>query len=429
MQNTDWQYIERCIHLIEEHYRETVTGEWRQRDLERFQQDLESQTGIRLSLSTLKRLWRSQFAQLPHAATLDALASFLDYKDWYDFKAKQQLVPTPIARQPKRFKVLVPLSVAVVALAVVLVIIANLSFTSSPSPILIEGDVSFSLDKTVTSGVPNTVLFRYDVSNVSADSFFIQQSWNKRFRHPVDPRNKVYTSIYYIPGYHRAKLVANDSIIAVGRLHLLTDGWVAYGRYDYADPIPVYLSTQQGEGALTLDRSDTESKIKDWSKGWNISYSNVQAYDAHSDSFELESSLKLATSPDQACAYVEMRVLTEEHIFYVSLTNKGCEGENVIKVGEKVVDGQTTDLSAFGADLSEWNTVNLAVRDRNAVIHVNGSQTYEVAFEESFGEIKGLVMLFSGPGLVDYVTLKNADQRIVYHEDFGGPAVKLVAFH
>jgi hypothetical protein len=61
-------------------------GKLKQRDLEYLGNLIEEKSKIRLSVSTLKRLWRNDLNQLPHPATLDALVSILDYKDWQDFK-------------------------------------------------------------------------------------------------------------------------------------------------------------------------------------------------------------------------------------------------------------------------------------------------------------------------------------------------------
>ncbi|MEI9809516.1 MAG: hypothetical protein WDO16_17520 [Bacteroidota bacterium] len=41
-----------------------------------------------------------------------------------------------------------------------------------------------------------------------ADSFFIQQSWDKNRRVKIDKHSHTLTDIYYEPGYHIAKLIA-----------------------------------------------------------------------------------------------------------------------------------------------------------------------------------------------------------------------------
>ena len=67
-------------------------GKVRQRDLEGLADAIEEKSGIKLSLSTLKRLWKEDFDQTPHPSTLQALVSILGYKDWQDFKMKEHLL-------------------------------------------------------------------------------------------------------------------------------------------------------------------------------------------------------------------------------------------------------------------------------------------------------------------------------------------------
>ncbi len=416
-QSTESQFIRTCIQQIEDRYADTQKGAWRQRELERFQRDLSDRTGVRLSLSTLKRLWKNQFAQLPHAATLDALAQFLDYQDWHDFKASQGS-PDPAPKESSTRKTSLILSAAIIVFGVALVVVANLGFSPSDRPVRILGDVGFEVDKTVASGVPNTILFRYDVGDVEADSFFIQQSWNKLMRKPIDPADEVYASVYYIPGFHRGKLLANDSIIATRRVHILTDGWLPYARYNYEDPEPIYLEPLEDSGVLTVAKDDFAEKVRDMSKDWVITYTNVADFRTTSDSFELSTALQLADLFEEACSYVEMRILTEEHIFYVQLTNRGCEAGLELKVGETILDGQTTDLSALGTDLQQWNDVRLRVEDKHASIFLNGVEVRQLVYEQSFGGIKGIAFRFTGRGLVDYVSLRDGKGDIVYHEDF-----------
>src|SRR5688572_22098140 len=87
--NTEREYIVRCKQLIEQKF-SFETGEGlRQRDLEYLAKIIEEKSGIKLSLSTLKRLWRKDYDQTPHPATLDALVSILGYQNWQEFKLKQ----------------------------------------------------------------------------------------------------------------------------------------------------------------------------------------------------------------------------------------------------------------------------------------------------------------------------------------------------
>ena len=90
MDRTDQEYIARCKQLIGEKFHfGNGHGEVRQRDLEYLADSIEEKSGIKLSLSTLKRLWKKDYDSTPHPSTLQALVSILGYKDWQEFKLKE----------------------------------------------------------------------------------------------------------------------------------------------------------------------------------------------------------------------------------------------------------------------------------------------------------------------------------------------------
>src|ERR1700754_2175412 len=248
MDRTDKEYITRCKRLIEEKFHfGNGHGELRQRDFEYLSDSIEEKSGITLSLSTLKRLWKNDYDKMPHPSTLQALVSLLGYKDWHEFKLRNTNFPempvNPVP--PKRGVKFNPWVMAPVVL-VVAVVFWLIAFRSKPPqkrPI-IKGPVTLTSNKTVSQGVPNTVIFNYDLSNVEADSFFFQQSWNYDDRTRIDPKKDVFTAIYYYPGFHRAKLIANDSIIKRFFVHITTDGWFPVARYSNSYKNPIYIKKQ-----------------------------------------------------------------------------------------------------------------------------------------------------------------------------------------
>ena len=68
-------------------------GKLKQREIEYLSNLIEEKSRVKLSISTLKRLWRTDLQQLPHPATFDASVSVLDFKDWQEFK--KQNTPQP----------------------------------------------------------------------------------------------------------------------------------------------------------------------------------------------------------------------------------------------------------------------------------------------------------------------------------------------
>jgi len=392
--------------------------EWRQRDLEALAALIHDKSGVRLSLSTLKRIWRPDFNQTPHPTTLDALASALDYPNWLEFKRNHQTPITieapPVINNNKYLSRKVLWMVAACAL-VVLLILGLMPKSSNTILVKAKGPVYFSADKTVATGVPNTVIFKYDVSQIEADSFFLQQSWNKTHKQALDASSGYFSSTYYTPGFHRAKLLANDSIFKRVKVHIKTNGWLPSVRYSRDDLVPIYLRDPaiiQGK-VLSVTPEQLKTAGVDLNQNFILSYHNVREFDGlHSDNFELSTRVKSDSLGNYACPQATITILCEEHIFYVPLTSKGCVGNLAVKFGETIHQHTNSDLSAFGRNLYQWQDIRIRVKEKQATVWVNDVAVYESAFKQDFGQVMGVVITFKGAGAVDGFALRPPVQTI-----------------
>lgn len=477
MERSEQEYIALCKQQIEEKLQfGNGQGEVRQRDLEYLADTIEERSGILLSLSTLKRLWKKDYDKMPHPTTLQALVSVLGYKDWPEFKlragastrvvdegaitpvdapvssqavdeytepvasvaptvhsqaadentkpltsAVASTTPPPVAPPSRRRQfnpwLLLPVIVAAAAL---IWIIAFRSKPINKKPV-IKGAVTFTGNKTVSQGVPSTIIFNYDVTNVDADSFFFQQSWNPREKVKLDPKNHVYSNIYYLPGFHRAKLIANDSIIKRFRVHITTDGWLPLTRYSMTDGDPIYIRKDNAvrNGTLHLTRDDLVASSVNVDKNYILSYFNIREFDnTQSDHFTLDTRIQCDSQQTVACPGVELVIVCEEHIYFVRLMGKGCERDIAIKMGEIFQDGIHKDLSAFGRDLHQWQNLRIQVAAKKATIYLDEQPVYSLTYQKDFGKVVGLSYNFTGTGAIDYVRLHNGAGKLVYEDEF-----------
>jgi len=423
--NAESEYIERCKRLIEEKFHfEKDSGTLRQRDLEYLADCIEEKSGIKLSLSTLKRLWKKDYDQTPHPSTLQALVSILGYKDWHDFKSGNALIPSAATTHEKKRSQSFNIWMALPALIVLLIIFWLIAFRSDkagkPKPV-VKGPITFTGDKTVSQGVPNTVIFNYDLSNVEADSFFFQQAWNDQEKVKIDPKEHYYSNIYYYPGFHKAKLIANDSILKRFRVHITTDNWLPLVRYSYTDSHPIYIKQERftSNGALHIKRNDLISSNINVDKDFMLSYYNVRDFEnTYSDNFSLETRVVVDSSNTIACPGFELVVTCEAHIFFVRMMGKGCEREIAVKMGEVIHNGVKNNLSTLGRNLYKWQRLQVRVVHKQATIFLDDQPVYTINFKDDFGKVVGLVYNFTGTGAVDYVKLKNGENKVVYEDDF-----------
>jgi hypothetical protein len=400
----------------------------RQRELEQLADQIEQRSGVRLSLSTLKRLWRDDVTQLPHPSTLNALVSVLDHADWMAFKQATVLTPAPQSESipatlaVRRSKTVWWWTAAASAAMITLLVLLQATNRSSNSrPLTLPANIPFQANKTVTLGVPNTVEFRYDVSGIDADSFFIQQSWDPRDKEAIDPAGKYRSSVYYLPGFHRAKLIVNDSIVSRVRIHIKTDGWLPVAEYTDNSREPFYLDKIPSSEAGNLHFTEAQllQAGVDVSKRYHLRYYNIRDFDhVRSDSFNLQARLKLDSIQSIPCPRAMVTIVTEEDIFYLQLTTPGCVGELYLGMGEIRKSGKENDLSALGCNLYHWQTVQVQNKGKQVTISLNNRPIHTLSYKKDFGKIVGIVFNFTNPGAIDDVSLQNGEGEMIYETGF-----------
>lgn len=250
--------------------------------------------------------------------------------------------------------------------------------------------------------------------------FYIQQSWNKDHRVAIDPAGSAVTSIYYESGFHRAKLIANDSIIATQPVHILSNGWEPHLYRRDSDPEIIDLKNENfiANGMLRLDSAMLAKRRIDFSNRFHTRVTNSRVFDLHSDNFSFATPMKADRVFDQLCGWMDLIIVTEVHTFSVSWTEKGCEKYAAYKLGEISRSGNNNDLSALGCDIYNWQDLEIKVKGRHAAIYLNGKLTYEETYKQDFGKIVALIYIFDGTGSIDYAKLKDGQQQAIFQDDF-----------
>ncbi|KJF42015.1 hypothetical protein [Draconibacterium sediminis] len=391
-----------------------------QRDYENLNLLIQEKTGINLSVSTLKRISKNQFQRIPQKNTLNALAQFLDYKDWYDFKDNH--ADTPVAKRKSRrlnFKfrkraLYIPVTAIVAALFAVIL------FNSKPAQSYAEA--SFTSRTNVSSGVPNTVIFDYDISMYDFDSAFIQQSWDARRRAEIKRHEKYSTSVYYYPGYHRAKIMINDQLVKEIPVYITTSGWLSLIQNPENDLIPIYVNENCiNNNQIYISPETVKAHHIDLSKNNHATcfYYVNENFSGDSDNFSFESRVKNNIDEGAlACQICEISIFAEYGRHVIQLANPGCIGSIFQKFGTEYAMGTNNDLSAFGTDLNNWNTVKLEISNKFVTVLLNDEEIYTTTYQNSNGALKGISYRFAGSGAVDYAKLSDNNDQLVFSEEF-----------
>lgn len=391
-----------------------------QRDFDHIGEQLQQKSGILISGTTIKRLAYGEFTRLPQIATLNAIANYYGYKTWQEFKASK-FESEPEKEQAKkpsgknfRFTYL--------TIPVVIIILGSLYFFSATKRAVEHAEkASFSFRKNTTNDIPNTVVFTYNIDGVQADSFFIQQSWDKNRRVKIYKNQYTLTDIYYEPGYHTAKLIANDSVIKTVDISIPTDGWFFYAIDNIANYTSQYIKvdTFSNNGSLGLSLAQVEKNTIDVTKDKRYHYVYFPSQmNIPADNFHYKTRIRMQQVRNSSCPYIEIEFYCQQAFMTMRSTTKGCAHEAFIAFGEQVKKGRDTDLSPITFELSEWTDIEIRVKNKVAVVKINNKEVFSTRYTAETRYLAGFGYISNGLCEVDRVELCGLDGKVMYKNEF-----------
>ncbi len=167
------------------------------------------------------------------------------------------------------------------------------------------------LPKSTRNDILNTVIFNYDIDRYTAHSFFIQQSWDKNRRKRIYRNKHTITDIYYEPGYHIARLIANDSIIKTIDVHIPTDRWFFYAIDNVANYMPEYIKTDKysNNGVLGLSVQQVKENNIDVTKDKLYHYTWFPGtMTVKSNNFRLKTRIRMNEVRNSWCPYITIEL-------------------------------------------------------------------------------------------------------------------------
>jgi hypothetical protein len=410
--------LQRCKEVIEEKLGWGPAEGWQTADFENLSELILNETGVSLSTSTLRRIWgRTEYNHLPSGTTLNTLARFAGSGDWRTFVKQNKAVATepdeelPLPVEPGKARSWKTL--AWIATAVVVVILASMLAFDKGEPQLEKSAYSFE-SRSVTRGIPNSVIFTYDASASPTDSVFIQQSWDNTRRVLVDKNLHKHTSVYYEPGSYKAKLLIGDQIVQEHQLLVGTDGWS--GLIDQPK-MPVYLKQEEflradgiGTSISTIERKNIALQPEPpIIKYFNVGNFEPVALSDFSFSTEIKNEYNEGAA---ACQLTYISLLTDDTPILIPLSAKGCVSDLNLMSVDDYVSGKKADLSALGVDFSDWVRVSCAASGGKIRYSINGRQAFEFQVPNRPIKILGVAFGFRGTGSVRNVSLQSGGKPV-----------------
>ncbi len=399
------------------------TLEWAQKDYEFLVFFIEDETGVRLSLSTIKRIWRNEYNRLPHISTLDTLSKLAYKKDWLSLKKQwleQSHQSRPVVKNRKGekrnpFIYIIP----IVSLVLIVVIVGFFSLNSEDEIALEDYEaVTFSCRKSVDGKIPNTVVFDYNIETVKADRFFLQQSWDKSRRVEIYKGNTKRTDIYYVPGYYTARLLADEHVIKEIPVHITYDDWFMAARQPISNIRAFEKKYWLDSPYLGISEAALTSKKIDLNQEFQLAFYYVKEFDLDGDNFGYSVMFKMNLVEAFSCPKINLHVQAEKGHYWIMFGNKGCESELIAEFSNVLHDGKIEDLTMFGTDMYEWQQFDITVVNKKVTVRLNDKTIFSSTYNLPIGAIKEISYFFDGIGVIDNVVLKNGNGEITFSDDF-----------
>ncbi|MEM1259344.1 MAG: hypothetical protein AAGH81_12495 [Bacteroidota bacterium] len=423
---SDWTLLEEIKHRIAKEANLDEVAVWSQKDFDFLSYFIEEKTGCRLSVSTLKRIWSNTYQRLPHISTLDALSKTAFDKNWQILKSDS--ITNQVAKKGssfkstliKRKKMLTQIMIGLVLMVpIALILIAGAKAVQKRAGAKEEmPDVAFSHRKTVENKLPNTVVFTYNVEEIKADRFFLQQSWDTSRKVQISKETTERTDIYYIPGYFTAKLIADDQIIKEMPVHVIYEDWFIAARQPMSNIITFDEPLWSRKDYLGIGKKNLVIKGVDVNKEFQLAYYHVKDFEVSGDNLHYKTSFKMEPLENVDCPIINIHLQGTQGYYWLMLGNKGCGSELAVRVGETLHNGKAQDLTQLTTNMYQWNEFEIHTMDKHVRLELNGITVFSTSFQDSIGGIMELSFFFNGIGMVDNVELKNEQGEIKFFDDF-----------
>lgn len=428
--NEESLHIKRCLQEIATRINRGDAARWTNYDFEKLSELIADKTNVQLSVSTLKRVWgKVAYKNAPSLTTLNTLAQFLGWADWRAYTAPPRPSAGQLPNDPAAVETARPLkrnkkALLYAALEIaILVVLAGLFAFSGKKPKPDPSKFSFSLNKVISEGVPNSVVFTYDATAAQTDSVHIAQTWDIRRKTLVSRDKHAHSAIYYYPGFFNAKLLVDGEVMKSENLQITSDGWLCLAENE---PAPLYFKK---EACIREDRVEVDTNVL---RAYNLSlypktprirfFNQQDLGDLQNDNFIFETTVRNAFPQSAgACQHVEVLIQCRNNIIIIPLSSKNCIGDLSLVAGGYYATSRNADLSGFGCDLTQWATLRVETENRQMRLFVNGREAYQLAIPDNPTGIVGLQYRFNGVGAVKDTWFRSKGK--VY--DFGPEAVRI----
>lgn len=415
--------LEKCKREIVVKYRGNQQYNLKHSDFVRLSEEIKSETGVLISVSTLRRFFDNNYSGSPQMGTLDAFAQYLGYKNWIHYSKQKSTGSQPGSRKKKIRLRMTQQTTSIIGFIFIVIVVTVIIYIFVGKLKPEYSSASFMLAPFDSTQMPVTVVYHYNLKDVDCDSAEIWPLGWGGDRFKLDLNDTVAAYTYTWPQRFQPKLVINDSAVMAYTINLFTDGWrTAISNYQetfyvkYFDQEEVYHG-----GVMSISKqllADNHISLNDVDL---TAFNNFGNFDRiEGDAFLLESRVRnTLIKRNEKSGSLNLTLFFDNSFISVNLMLENNPFvKQQFKVFEKTFSNDKSDLSFLQTNLEKWQTISIKTANKHFYLSLGDSLVYKTDFTTTPGKFYGIQYLFKGLGEIDYVRITNENGDAIINDSF-----------
>ncbi|PKQ64265.1 hypothetical protein BZG02_05430 [Labilibaculum filiforme] len=393
--------------VVERKFAKGKSQFWKNRDYEDLSFVIHQETKILISVATLKRFFgkvKTADDYAPQNSTLEALSGYADVQE------KQKSIVNS-------YKLVLVFSIGLVAIACAIWFIAS-NTTSDKSELIQKCTLALVKQE---GRCPGTAFFEFTIPTAKENIFLNFGDGTKKL--PIKKEQK-HAHFYEYPGNFQAFLQVENTVVSdTVAVFIPTHDWQIFAHYFKPDLIdryyPVPINKNVCDGVFHASSKSIGSLGIDTSEIVVVRIDCFAKTEFSGDSFRYKTRFKNSSYwPAVRCYSTSLILEGSEGSIQFKFVGEGCSRFSYYQLGEKLVNGNNSDLTNFVVDHNHWVDAEIINKDRNVIVKSNDKVIFSGNYTKSIGKIVGTSVIFHGSGSVDYIHLKSENNDCIFENDF-----------
>ena len=402
---------------IEEKLNRGESSSWSQIDFEVLSEEVSSQTGKAISVSTLKRFFgRMQSSTKVSKQSIEILCIYLGYESWHQFKDKN------ISQKAEKIKGSYNRPQYFIAIGVVIIGLLLYVFNDQKDARITYQEFNqehideIKFEVKDTSGlIPFLVEVEYNISMLEGDSFSVKHPVTKKFI-PISKKDSIVKLTIKKPGKTSIQLYQGNTNLVSKRVFPFTNQWVARVIRDNNKHLRLEENEIINDGILGIPKSRFLSDVT-FLNFREVKYSYSKLEDFSLDTFIFITKVRyMKINGYDDCTKFFITLNGTQQFLSVPMGHASCidlplylEGKNIIN--EKLNKG-------LSGNVEDWQLLKIEKKGTRLKLYRNDKFIDEFEVDKHWGNVTQLKYHFIGNGEVDFYSLSSGNKRKQLTSDF-----------